>query len=103
MTAVATPAGAVSRNAVDWPAINGPKAHTLGRRLPGRSVQATQAGRGGKVRALQRLWTHAFSATVVAGKRVTEQQGKRPPGVEGVRWETPAKQAQAVGTLRHQG
>jgi hypothetical protein len=102
-TAGATPAGAVSRNAVAWQASNGPKAHTLGRRLQGRSVQATQAGRWGTVRALQRRLPHAFSAKVVAVKRGTEQQGKRTPGVAGVLWETPEQQAQAVGPLRQQG
>ena len=77
MTAVTTPAGAVSHNAVDWHAINWHKAHTLVRRLQARIVKATQAGRWGKVRALKRLLTHSFSATVVAVKRVTET--KRPP------------------------
>jgi RNA-directed DNA polymerase len=103
MTAGATPAGAVSRNAVDWHAINGPKAHTIGRRLQGCIVQATQAGRWGKVRALQRLLPHSFSAKVVAVKRVTANQGKRTPGVDGVIWETPEKKAQAVSTLRQHG
>jgi reverse transcriptase-like protein len=60
MTAVATPAGAVSHNAVDWHAINWHKAHTLVRRLQARIVQATQAGRWGKVQALQRLLTHSL-------------------------------------------
>src|SRR5215831_19018274 len=63
MTAVTTPAGAVSRNTVDWHAINWHKAHTLVRRRQARLVQATQRGRGGKGHALQRLLTHAFSAT----------------------------------------
>jgi len=103
MTAVATPAGAVSRKAVDWHAINWPKAHTLVRRLQARIVKATQAGRWGKVQALQRLLTHAFSAKVVAVKRVTENHGKRTPGVDGVLWETPEKKAQAVSTLRQHG
>jgi hypothetical protein len=103
MPAVATPAGALSRHAVDGPAIKGPKAHTLVRRLPGRLVQATQAGRGGKVRALQRLGPHACAAKVVAGKRVTANPGTRTPGVAGVLWETPAQQAQAVGPRRHHG
>ena len=44
--------GAASRDAVDWHAINWPKAHRLVRRLQVRIVQATQAGRWGKVKAL---------------------------------------------------
>ncbi len=83
MTAGATPAGAVSHNEVDWHAINWQKAHTIVRRLQARIVKATQAGRWGKVRALQRLLTHSFAAKVVAVKRVTENQGKRTPGVDG--------------------
>jgi RNA-directed DNA polymerase len=82
MTAVATPAGAVSRNTVDWHAINWHKAHTIVRRLQARIVKATQMGRWGKVHALQRLLTHAFSAKVLAVKRVTENQGKRTAGVD---------------------
>jgi RNA-directed DNA polymerase len=100
---VATPAGAVSRHDGVGQAIHGPKAHTMVRRLQGRLVQATQAGRWGKVRALQRLLPHAVSAKVVAVKRVTEHPGKRTPGVDGVLWETPEKQAQAVGPLRQPG
>ncbi len=44
MTAVATPAGAVSGNKVDWHAINWQKLHTIVRRLLARIVKATQAG-----------------------------------------------------------
>ena len=44
MTAVATPAGAVSRNDADWHAINWQKVHTIVRRLQARIVKATQAG-----------------------------------------------------------
>ena len=103
MTAVATPAGAVSHNAVDWHAINGQKVHTIVRRLQARIVKATQAGRWGKGRALQHLLTHSFSAKVLAVKRVTENQGKRTPGVDGVLWETPEHKAQAGSTLRQHG
>jgi RNA-directed DNA polymerase len=103
MTAVATRAGAVSGNKRDWHAINWQKAHTIVRRLQARIVKATQAGRWGKVRALQHLLTHSFSAKVVAVKRVTENQGKRTPGVDGVIWETPEEKAQAVSRLRQHG
>src|SRR5215471_21346625 len=42
LTAVATPAGAVSRNAVDWHAIKWQKAHSIVRRLQARIVKATR-------------------------------------------------------------
>ena len=103
MTAVATPAGAVFHKAVDWHAIKWQQAHSIVRRLQARIVKATPAGRWGKVRALQRLLTHSFSAKLLAVKRVTENQGKRTPGVDGVIWETPEHKAQAVTTLRQHG
>ena len=103
MTAVATPAGAVSHNTVEWHATHWQKAHSIVRRLQARIVKATQAGRWGKVQALQHLLTHSFSAKVIAVKRVTESRGKRTPGVDGVIWETPEHKAQAVTTLRQHG
>jgi RNA-directed DNA polymerase len=92
-------AGAVSHKEVDWHAINWQKAHTIVRRLQARIVKATQVGRWGKVQALQRLLTHSFSAKVLAVKRVTENQGKRTPGVDGIIWDTPEKKAMAVSSL----
>jgi RNA-directed DNA polymerase len=96
-------AGAASHATVDWHAIDWPKAHRNVRRLQARIVKATQAGRWGKVKALQRLLTHSFSGKALAVKRVTENQGKWTPGVDGEIWETPAKKAQAVRQLRQRG
>ena len=62
-------------------AIQWPKAPRMGRRRQARIVQTTQAGRWGQVRTLHRLLTHACSAKMLAGKRVTDNQGKRTPGV----------------------
>src|SRR5436190_1297144 len=95
--------GAASRAAVDWHAINWRKAHRLVRRLQVRIVPATQAGRWGKVQALQRLLTRAFSAKAVAVRRVTEHPGKHTPGVDGATWPTPAQKAAAILALRQRG
>lgn len=54
-------AGAVSHDLMDWHAIAWRRVHQTVRRLQVRSVQAVQAGRGGKVRALQHVLTHALS------------------------------------------
>jgi RNA-directed DNA polymerase len=66
-------------------------------------VKATQEGRWGKVRALQRLLTRSFSGKALAVKRVTENRGKNTPGVDGEIWDTPAKKMQAVHELRQRG
>jgi RNA-directed DNA polymerase len=63
-------------------------------------VKATQEGRWGKVKALQRLLTHSFSGKALAVKRVTENQGKRTPGVDGKTWSTPQEKARAIQMLR---
>ena len=89
--------------ALDWHAIDWRKAHRNVRRLQARIVQATQAGRWGKVKALQRLLTHSFSAKALAVRRVTENHGKRTPGVDGETWNTPAQKAQAIQSCGERG
>src|SRR5260370_17968155 len=76
-TSACAPSGAASNPGVDWHAINWQKAHEEVRRLQARIVKATQDGRWGKVKALQRLLTHSFSGQALAVKRVTENHGKR--------------------------
>ena len=73
------------------------------RRLQARIVKATQEKRWGKVKALQRLLTHSFSGKAVAVRRVTENQGKKTPGVDKVIWETPEKKARAIRDLKQRG
>ena len=96
-------AGAASHAAVDWHAIDWRKANHHVRRLQARIVKATQEGRWGKVKALQRLLTHSFSGKALAVRRVTENRGHRTAGVDGETWDTPEKKATAIGALRRHG
>jgi RNA-directed DNA polymerase len=98
-----TPAGAASHVVGDWHAINWQAVNQNVRRLQARIVKATKEGRWGKVKALQRLLTHSFSGKALAVRRVTENQGKRTPGVDHETWETPEKKATAIQTLRRRG
>jgi RNA-directed DNA polymerase len=95
--------GAASHNTEGWYDINFEKAHRNVRRLQARIVKATQAGRWNRVKALQHLLTHSHSARVLAVKRVTENKGKRTPGVDGEIWDTPQKKAKAIHTLQWHG
>jgi len=95
--------GAPSHVEADWHQIDWYKAHRIVRRLQARIVQATQAGRWGKVTALQRLLTHSHSAKVLAVRRVTENHGKKTPGVDRDLGNTPAKKMAAVHALRQRG
>jgi retron-type reverse transcriptase len=53
------------------------------RHLQARIVKAQEAGRWNKVKALQYLLTHSYSGKVVAVDRVTTNDGKKAPGVDG--------------------
>jgi hypothetical protein len=85
--AVVQTTGAVSHEMESWHDIDWQKAHQNVRRLQVRIVKAIAEGRWGKVKALQRLLTRSYSAKVLAVKRVTENKGKRTPGVDGEIWE----------------
>src|SRR6516162_9512845 len=102
MTTVKT-VGATSSEAAEWYAIDWQTIHRNVRRLQVRIVQATKASRWGKVRALQRLLTHSYSGKVLAVRRVTENTGKKTPGVDQEIWDTPEKKTQAVRKLRRRG
>ena len=83
--------GAVSREAAEWHATNWQVINRNVRRLQVRIVQATKASRWGKVQALQRLLTHSYSGKLLAVRRVTENNGKKTPGVDKEVWDTPEK------------
>ncbi len=95
--------GAASSEAAEWYAIEWPTIQRNVRRLQVRIAQATKVGRWGKVRALQRLLTHSYGGKVLAVRRVTENTGKKTPGVDQEVWDTPEKKTQAVQALRRRG
>jgi RNA-directed DNA polymerase len=95
--------GAVSSEAAEWYAIEWQAINRNVRRLQVRIVQATKESRWGKVRALQRLLTHSYSGKVLAVRRVTENDGKKTPGVDQEIWDTPEKKTQAVHAMKRRG
>ena len=94
---------AASRQPTDWHAINWYKVNKKVRQLQVRIVKATQEGKWGKVKALQHLLTHSFSGKALAVRRVTENQGKKTPGVDKQTWDTPEKKATAILSLKQRG
>ena len=89
-------AGASLCNKVNWNAIDWQKVHRNVSQLQARIVKATREGRWGKVKALQHLLTHSFSAKALAVKRVTGNSGKRTAGVDREIWDTSKKKAKAI-------
>src|SRR5437763_9820188 len=95
--------GATPSDAWAWHAINWRHAQRNVHRLQTRITQATLQGKWGKVKALQRLLTHSYSGKALAVRRVTENTGKRTPGVDGETWKTPEQKAEAIHTLQQRG
>jgi RNA-directed DNA polymerase len=95
--------GAASCGEVHWHDIDWANAHHTARRLQMRIAKAVREGRWGKVKSLQWLLTHSFSGKAIAVKRVTENQGKKTPGVDGEIWDTPGKRARGVLSLNRRG
>ncbi|NMM04621.1 group II intron reverse transcriptase/maturase, partial [Paraburkholderia sp. RP-4-7] len=99
--AEAIDAGASSRPAEMWLQADWPRITDEVKRLQARIAQATKEGRWGKVSALQRLLTRSHSGKMLAVKRVTENRGKRTPGVDGKTWPTPAAKWKGVEAMQH--
>ena len=69
-----------------WHQIHWAEAHRVVARLQTRIAKAAEAGEWRKVRALQRLLTRCTSAKALAVRRVTENRGRKTPGVDGQTW-----------------
>jgi len=96
-------AGAVSHANAEWHTIDWHAAHKNVRRLQARIVQAAKEGKWGKGKALQHLLTHSFSGKALAVRRVTENQGRKTPGVDKELWTMPSQKMRAIHRLRQRG
>lgn len=96
-------AGASPDENKHWHHIRWQQCYRVVQRLQSRIVKATQEGRWNKVKALQRLLTHSFSGKALAVRRVTENRGKRTPGVDQELWSTSQTKYRAVLGLRKRG
>ncbi|KAI3605754.1 Retron-type RNA-directed DNA polymerase (plasmid) [Cupriavidus necator H850] len=96
-------AGASSHAAQMWDQANWPHIEAEVKRLQVRIAKVVREGRWGKVKALQRLLTRSHSGKMLAVKRVTENRGKRTPGVDGRIWSSPAARWNGMVSLRHRG
>ncbi|MFL9936877.1 reverse transcriptase N-terminal domain-containing protein [Paraburkholderia sp. RL18-103-BIB-C] len=96
-------AGASSRAAQMWDQTNWLHIEAEVKRLQVRIAKATRESRWGKVKALQHLLTRSHGGKMLAVRRVTENRGKRTPGVDGRIWSSPAARWKGMLSLRHCG
>jgi len=96
-------AGAPSTRSIHWKSIDWKTAEEQVRRLQLRIAKAIKIGRYAKAKALQWLLTHSFFAKILAIKRVTQNTGRRTPGIDRVIWKTDRQKTTAVHELRRKG
>ncbi len=96
-------AGAPARAEWEWLRTDWSRIRADVKRLQVRIAKATLESRWGKVKALQHLLTRSQGSKMLAVKRVTENRGKRTPGVDGKLWSTPAAKWNGMQSLRHRG
>ena len=94
---------ASTRCPTEWHQIDWRRVERTVRGMQVRIAKAAREGRWRRVRALQRMLTHSFCGKALAVKRVTENQGKRTPGVDRELWETPAAKRAAIDRLNPKG
>jgi len=94
---------AASSGTVQWESIDFSRCNQSVRRLQARIVKAQREGKRGRVKALQWLLTHSFSAKAMAVKRVTGNQGSKTAGVDREIWKSPAAKSTAILSLRRRG
>lgn len=83
----------------NWDQIVWPIAHCRVRKLQTRIAKATREQDWRRVKALQRFLVNSFSAKALAVKRVSENDGKRTPGVDREIWSSPEAKWQAIQRL----
>lgn len=86
-----------------WENINWNNCNAVVRKLQARIVKAQKEGKYGKVKSLQWILTHSFTAKALAVKRVTSNKGKNTSGVDNVQWSTPLSKLNAIKQLKRRG
>ena len=95
--------GASSAKFNIWESIDWASIEHLVNRLQMRIAKATREGKHHKVKALQWILTHSFSAKLLAVKRVTSNSGAKTPGIDKIIWRTSNQKFGAAKTLQRRG
>lgn len=91
------------RLAKQWASINWSKVENDVNRIQTRIAKAMANGNRNKVKRLQYLLTHSFSAKAYAVRKVTTNKGKNTSGADKVLWSTEASKMKAVLKLTDKG
>jgi N-terminal domain of reverse transcriptase/Reverse transcriptase (RNA-dependent DNA polymerase) len=103
MMATGKPEAGAPSTSISWESINWKSVKVHVRRLQIRIAKAVREGHHHKVKALQWLLTHSYNAKLLAIRRVTQNQGKDTPGVDGIVWKTSRQKMQAASEIKRRG
>jgi RNA-directed DNA polymerase len=103
MTAIASPLTGAPSPSTIWNSINWKTIEAEVRRLQIRIAKAVREGRHGKVKSLQWILTHSFTAKLLAVNRVVKNKGGKTPGVDKVIWKSPQQKLSAAQSLKRRG
>lgn len=73
------------------------------KKLQARIVKAYQSKKYNKVKVLQWILKQSFSSKILAIKRVTQNKGKKTPGVDGITWISDSDKLNAIHSLTKVG
>lgn len=89
-------ASASSDGTLAWHSFDWAKIQSSVRKTQLKIAQATRDKDWRRVKRLQRLLTHSLHGRCLAVRRVTENRGRKTPGVDGEKWATPHLKLLAV-------
>lgn len=96
-------ANAALRSTEDWKSINWVYHRAIVRKLQLRIAKATQEGKFRKVKSLQWLLTHSFSAKLLAVRKVMQNKGSKTPGVDGIIIKKPEEKLALAESMKRRG
>ncbi|NLS14008.1 group II intron reverse transcriptase/maturase [Vibrio sp. SM6] len=94
---------AFSHSNESWHTIDWESCNRRVKKLQVRIAKATLNKDWRQVKKLQRMLVRSFSAKAIAVRRVTENRGKKTPGVDKETWNTPALKWDAIKGLTRKG
>jgi RNA-directed DNA polymerase len=100
---VERPVPASSADLLEWHGIDWARVNRNVRNLQIRIAKATKERDWRRVKALQRFLTRSFCGKALAVRRVTENRGRKTPGVDNVVWSTPESKTRGISELKRRG
>lgn len=91
--------GGASSPSANWSSIDWKQVKHDVLRLQMRIAKSARKKRWGRVQALQRILTRSHQAKLLAVKRVTENQGRKTAGVDGIVWVNDKQKWEAAATI----